>query len=449
MSKTHLFTRNIEENILQTHLFQSDTKGSQPCYHVTVRLLDPSSCFRFRLNISNKKDRLTILETKGLRTRSHPQYLNLSRAMALIVTKKSLAVLLTTVVFIATVRYFTSLQQHLLDSNRPTTQIHNRQRSQDGSNDDQKLFCAVTNPKSGSYIDLSQLSLTPNRSGNSDKTGQRDSKTAGWFVRGWGYDANFTLGICSSPITEKEQTSLTNTTGAFYQNSRNEMVSIGDFSTSPTLLGNKKLTMKYQNGSICPNGSDRKSTLLNFVCDKEISSKVQMSYIGSLHDCSYFFEVRSVYACPTSNTTNEVNVLGIFIGIFAVFFIVEFAGRRWLYEKVKSHFEAKSTQLPTTSNPVRPRWDLIENESSWKNALKKIGRLATSTVGKITSLIVKFTNGYGNSTGRGPIRLNSSAIPSVGSQDSFIRDMEQQNNVIDSLEVVSRESSTASLDGRE
>ncbi|EHM99754.1 Mrl1p [Saccharomyces cerevisiae x Saccharomyces kudriavzevii VIN7] len=63
----------------------------------------------------------------------------------------------------------------------------------------------------------------------------------------------------------------------------------------------KKLTLKYENGSICPNGKDKKATLLNFVCDKEIQSKAQISYIGNLHDCSYFFEVRSIYACPTSN----------------------------------------------------------------------------------------------------------------------------------------------------
>ncbi|GAV53426.1 hypothetical protein ZYGR_0AI07100 [Zygosaccharomyces rouxii] len=371
--------------------------------------------------------------------------------MALITTKKFVAILCTTVALLATVRYYSILLQHNKISGRPVAQIHNKERSQDGNHEGrhQELFCAVTNPTSGSYIDLSQLSSTPNRAGDNDRRGQRDSKTARWLVRGWGYDANFTIGICSSPITEKEQTSLTNATGAFYQTSQNEVVSIGDFSTSPTLLGNKKLTMKYENGSMCPNGRDRKSTLLNFVCDKEISSEAQMSYIGSLHDCSYFFEVRSVYACPTSNTTNEVNVLGIFIGIFAVFFIVEFAGRRWLYEKVKNHFEAKSNQLPTSFSPVRPRWDIIENESNWKYGFKKIGHLTSATIRKITSLIFKLTNGSGSTTRGGPIRLNSSSIPSNRSQDSFIRDMEQQNNIIDSLEVVSRQSSTTSLDRRE
>lgn len=374
--------------------------------------------------------------------------------MALIFTKKLTAILLTVVILITTVKCYGIWQHQITESKTPVIQVRNRERSQNGNHEGskQELFCAVTNPTSGSYIDLSQLSTTPNNAGDNDKNRPTESKKSRWAVRGWGYDANFTLGVCSSPTTEKEQQqSLVNTTGAFYQTSEDELISIGDFSTSPTLLGNKKLIMKYENGSTCPNGRDRKSTLLNFVCDREISSEAQISFIGSLHDCSYFFEVRSVYACPTSNKTNEVNVLGIFIGIFAVFFIVEFAGRRWLYEKVKDHFEAKSSPLPTTFTPVRPRWDLIENEPSWKHGLKRIGRFAGSTVRGLISFVLKFTNASnGTSTTRGgPIRLNSSSVPSNRSQDSFIRDMEQQNNIIDSLEVVSREGSTTSLDRRE
>lgn len=309
----------------------------------------------------------------------------------------------------------------------------------------QGLFCAVKNPTSGSYIDLSQLSSTPNSDDNgNDKHHPHESKTR-WLVRGWGYGTNFTLGICSSPVTDKERVQLANTTGAFYADENEQLVSIGDFSTSPLMLGNKKLTMKYENGSTCPNGKDRKSTLLNFVCDREISSEAQISYVGSMHDCSYFFEVRSVYACPTSNKTNEVNVLGIFVGIFAVFFIVEFAGRRWLYEKMKGHFDAKNSALPSTT-PLRPRWEFIEHESLLNSTVKKMGRLVQGVFGAATSLLYKLANRNGPRGPRGPIRLNASALSSNGSQDSFTRDIEQQNNIIDSLEVVSRES-TASLEG--
>lgn len=185
--------------------------------------------------------------------------------------------------------------------------------------DSEELFCAVTNPVTGSYIDLSQLSSTPNklRDGQEQKSGRNKhepSKTK-WSVRGWGYDTNFTLGICSSPVGETEIHQLSNLTGAFYVDHENEnsLVSIGDFSTEPVLVGGsttKKLTMKYENGSMCPNGKDKKATLLNFICDKEIQSKAQITYIGNLHNCSYFFEVRSIYACPTSNKKNRSQRFG-------------------------------------------------------------------------------------------------------------------------------------------
>lgn len=156
------------------------------------------------------------------------------------------------------------------------------------SENDEDLFCAVTNPVTGSYIDLSQLSSTPNklREGQKQSSGnnKHESSKTKWSVRGWGYDTNFTLGICSSPVGEAESQQLSNLTGAFYvdQLNENNLVSIGDFSTRPALVGGstaKKLTLKYENGSMCPNGKDKKATLLNFVCDKEIQSKAQISYI--------------------------------------------------------------------------------------------------------------------------------------------------------------------------
>ena len=367
----------------------------------------------------------------------------LVKVMAFKLAKRFIVALAALILLLTTVKCYKQQSSELY-----TAQESHHERSYEGNHEDkrQQNFCAVTNPTSGSYIDLSQLSSTPNRSGDdNNKNHPHESKTR-WLVRGWGYGTNFTLGICSSPVTDKEQAQLTNTTGAFYTDEHERLVSIGDFSTSPQLLGNKKLTMKYDNGSMCPNGKDRKSTLLNFVCDREISSEAQISYIGSMHDCSYFFEVRSVYACPTSNKTHEVNVLGIFVGIFAVFFIVEFAGRRWLYEKMKNHFDSKNNILPNTT-PVRPRWEFIERESALNSTLKRAGRLAIGLFGAAASLAYRLTSRNISRGGRGTIRLNSSAVPSSGSQDSFTRDIEQQNNIIDSLEVVSRES-ISSLEGR-
>lgn len=213
---------------------------------------------------------------------------------------------------------------------------HDKDDTDDNGADE--LFCAVMNPLSGTYIDLSQLSSTPNKPqdtnrGKGKSGNDKEASKSRWLIRGWNYNTNFTLGICSTPVTSQEEGQLTNYTGGFYRDPKNDeqLVSIGNFDTTPLLMGNKKLTLKYENGSMCPNGVDKKSTLLYFVCDKEIATKAQITYIGNLHDCSYFFEVRSIYACPTSNKSKEVNILGIFISILAVFFLVEYGGRRWLY----------------------------------------------------------------------------------------------------------------------
>ena len=295
-----------------------------------------------------------------------------------------------------------------------TTVVCLRRYSDDLSvleNDEDDLFCAVMNPATGTYIDLSQLSSTPNKLKDGGKSRSSDPSKTRWLVSGWGYNTNFTIGVCSSPVTKDEETHLTNTTGAFYQDPKtHQLISIGDFATTPTLLRSKKLTLKYQNGDKCPNGVDRKSTLLNFVCDKELSSKAQITYIGSLHDCSYFFEVRSLYACPTSNKSNEVNLLGIFVGIFAVFFLVEYGGRRWLYGKVRTHFNPVNSQ--------RPRGEFTDQEPAWRRFLKKIAQPGKRS---------------------GPISLNGTR----GSREDFLRDMERQNDIIDSLEV----RSTATTNG--
>lgn len=307
---------------------------------------------------------------------------------------------------------------------------------------DEGLFCAVTNPVTGSYIDLSQLSSTPNKLREGQKqnsgTNKHESSKTKWSVRGWGYDTNFTLGICSSPVGEAESQQLSNLTGAFYvdQLNENSLVSIGDFSTEPALVGSptaKKLTLKYENGSLCPNGKDKKATLLNFVCDKEIQSKAQISYIGNLHNCSYFFEVRSIYACPTSNKKNEVNVLGIFIGIFAIFFLVEFAGRRWIYAKLNRHLK-NDDELNDVSPALneQPHWDLIEDGSHWSKLFNGIAKTTRRFTKSLMRSLVR-----GRSNRQGGIRLRSSPSASSSSlaNREFFRDMEAQNEIIDSLDI--------------
>lgn len=292
-----------------------------------------------------------------------------------------------------------------------------RKNSMGDSETDQNdgLFCAVMNPSTGNYIDLSQLSTKPNKlhNGEHDKKGRKDGEKTRWQVKTPDIGLNFTLGVCSSATRQED--SISNSTGAFYVDPESHtQVSIGEFTSQPQFMG-KKLTLVYENGDVCPNGKDRKATLLNFVCDKEIASKAQVNFVGSLHNCSYFFEVRSIYACPTSHKSNDVNVLGIFFGIFLVFFVVEW-GRRWFYRKLRTRLRYTGSEFAGTE--TRPHWESVESASWWRRALKWVSR---SRAPRRSA----------------PIKLSSAPHYHNASTDSLVRDIEAQNRLLDNLEAVS------------
>lgn len=349
------------------------------------------------------------------------------------------------------------------------------------------LFCAVLNPQTGQYIDLSQLSSTPNEIMDPKKHKKESSKTR-WLVKGWGddIDKNFTISICSSPISDDTDSSknknnarnhLNNRTGAYYsQYMTNEdtkiesFKSIGDFSIKPQLhnVNSRKLILKYENGSYCPDKEYRKSTLLNFICDRETTTTATISYIGSLNDCSYFFEVRSVYACPTSNKTNEINVVGIFVGIIIVFILVQYL-RRSMHRRIMlkenptgrtSNFSRDNSYFPNTNTTNgminqdrslqrnstatgfdQPNWDFFENRSFLSKVSESLQAGIKSIVTPIGDLLGDYrqnpTTTHSNTR---PIRLYSSPFAS-NSQTSFLRDIEVQNNLLDSLEVTSENGS--------
>ncbi|KAL3230792.1 Mannose 6-phosphate receptor-like protein 1 [Nakaseomyces bracarensis] len=300
---------------------------------------------------------------------------------------------------------------------------------------DKNLFCAVMNPLTGSYIDLSQLSATPNDRPQSSYDRKFSDKSR-WLVRDLEGSTNFTLSICSSAVTKDEKKQLENTTGAYYtvndtkyQNNR-RLVSIGDFSTRPHLVGgggstseSRTLTLKYENGSMCPNGIDRKATLLNFICDRSVNSKAQISYIGNLHECSYFFEIRSVYACPTSNKTNEVNVYGIFFSIIIIFFLVEFACRKWLFNKRPTETGNRTSRgLSDRGDDGTPGAIRLPEFSDLRWEMHNQGTSLWSRIP--TALLTGLTT------------VQSLFKRNTRQRTTSYRDMEHQNDILDSLDNV-------------
>ncbi|CAH02323.1 Mrl1p [Kluyveromyces lactis] len=287
-------------------------------------------------------------------------------------------------------------------------------KGDNGRNDDDQEdpFCSVVNPNTGGFIDLSWLSSTPNEEkhdGNKDRNRKEQSKTR-WLVKGWEYNTNFTLGICSSSVGSELKDQLKDTTGAYYVDHANsdKLVSIGDFSSTPKFTG-KKLTMTYEGGDTCPNGVDKKSTLINFVCDKEIATKAQISFIGQLHNCSYFFEVRSIHACPISNIGNDINAVGIFASIIAVFLLIEIA-RRVVYELLVVEKRHNGDSGGTSEVP---RWVNTEQEPLWRRILRSV---PWSGLGRKKS-------------NKNLVRLRTRENTGISI------DMEQQNELLDSLDI--------------
>lgn len=250
------------------------------------------------------------------------------------------------------------------------------------------MFCSIKNPITGHIVDLSPLVNTKDQHNK-------------WLVKGYGEDVNknFTIAICSSPFLDSDNDDIDDEdlqVGAVYDHNT---VSIGKYNSNLTMYPNKRITLKYQDGDVCPNKIDKKSTLLNFVCDRDIISKAQITYIGNTNNCSYFFEVRTLYACPKADKTQELSILPIFFSIITVFIIVD-CFRRWINKRVKK------------GNNEFDNWQFLQ-EQSWWSKMKQF-------------LFSRNRNHMNTFNNLQPIRLNNS--------NTFVRDMETQNDILDSLD---------------
>lgn len=196
--------------------------------------------------------------------------------------------------------------------------------------------CTIKNPLTNQFYDLRELS----------SFGSESEKQA-WNSKGFDYGRNFSIGICSTPlkqinaITELDFIDSNNKSNiaGYYTNLDGNKVSIGEISTKLKFRG-LNLVLEYKNGDKCETSTNlNKSTLLTFKCDREMMSKARVNYLGSMNDCSYFFEVRTVHACPTSNEETDDAVWGIFfIILLSAVLVYLFAGV--MYKIIKKHYES-------------------------------------------------------------------------------------------------------------
>lgn len=291
--------------------------------------------------------------------------------------------------------------------------------------DDESMFCAAINPITGNYIDLSPLSTKPNKVGPNVLKNHERSQVS-WFVRGWQYETNFTVSICSPSILDAQHS---NKTGAHYIDEDGHVISIGDFNTTPTFTGSK-IKLQYSNGDLCPNGVDYRTSLFNLVCDHNIQSNAQIDLIGIVNNCTYIFEVLSIYACPRSSNMNNINLLAIFFGIFLVFFAVEFFRRCFCMKLNTQLRQMPNNYIPVSENP-RPLWATVESEPRWRTFIR-----TCFTTANDPHTLIKLNSAQKSRTSSADLNSQSS----VPSSSSLFREIETQNNLLDDLEVHSSHS---------
>jgi cation-dependent mannose-6-phosphate receptor len=71
----------------------------------------------------------------------------------------------------------------------------------------------------------------------------------------------------------------------------------------------------------------RKSTIISMLCDRDpLAPQLTLSFVGSMDECSYFFEGRSAAACATLNKTkgslNPGGVFGVIVIIALLVYLV-------------------------------------------------------------------------------------------------------------------------------
>ncbi|KAL2799287.1 mannose 6-phosphate receptor domain-containing protein [Aspergillus keveii] len=169
-----------------------------------------------------------------------------------------------------------------------------------GSKDEQAP-CVARSPTTGLYYDLNSLTVQHPLS-DSEKT-RKHQRHESWHAKGYDYNANFTLNVCG-PVIENVtdvvgvEENLWQNVSAYYKKD-DKTYSIGQQASEPFFRG-RKLVLNYTDGSPCDGdlSSRNKSTLISFLCDRETSaSQPTVSFVGTMDECTYFFELRSSAAC--------------------------------------------------------------------------------------------------------------------------------------------------------
>lgn len=198
------------------------------------------------------------------------------------------------------------------------------------------LSCTAISHASGNFFDLRPLAK------------EYPHDTLDWFVRGIDYPANFTLNFCAPlllpvqfPLHSSGSVSDSATTAVVAHFEDGTVKSLGQASTTPKFRG-RNLLLEYNDGSIClnPDGTPtklRSSTLISFKCGHDLAAKqARLAFVGSPDNCTYFFEARTIHACPAVNQSQTMAPISIFLIILLVALVVYVVGTMVLHPSVSS-----------------------------------------------------------------------------------------------------------------
>ncbi|GFF30729.1 putative mannose 6-phosphate receptor-like protein C530.09c [Aspergillus lentulus] len=289
--------------------------------------------------------------------------------------------------------------------------------------------CVARSPSTGLYYDLNAISVSrpdPSDSKKSSKNAPKES----WHAKGHDYHANFTLNICAPVIEDIKdvvgvERDRWKNISAYYEK-EGKIYSIGEQATQPFFRG-RKLVLNYTNGSPCPgerigHSSRNKSTIMSFLCDRDaLSHQAIASFVGTMDQCTYFFEVRSSAACGSIGHANGEGLgpAGVF-GVIALIAVAAYLVGGCAYQRTVMHQRG---------------WRQCPNYSLWAGIfdfVKDMFVILFSSLGRLFRVRRSPTLGHGRANGSSGGFIG--AIGGRRGRDNYASDVDAENRLIDQLD---------------
>ncbi|GFF29774.1 putative mannose 6-phosphate receptor-like protein C530.09c [Aspergillus udagawae] len=289
--------------------------------------------------------------------------------------------------------------------------------------------CVARSPATGLYYDLNAISVSHPDTSDGKKSSKNAPKES-WHAKGHDYSANFTLNICA-PVVEDikdvvgvERDRWKNIS-AYYEK-EGKIYSIGEQAAQPFFRG-RKLVLNYTNGSPCPgeqigHSSRNKSTIMSFLCDRDAPSHQAIaSFVGTMDQCAYFFEVRSSAACGSIGHANGEGLgpAGVF-GVIALVAVAAYLVGGCAYQRTVMHQRG---------------WRQCPNYSLWAGIfdfVKDMFIILFSSLGRLFRGRRSPTLGHGRASGSSGGFIG--AIGGRRGRDSHASDIDAENRLIDQLD---------------